>query len=86
MFVAVPSYCKLPCSIFISPLQHVHLANMSGMFDSNESDNDGDDLCVEVAGPSTEFSNSKAILDAVDDLAHRFNKEVGLLSSSYCVP
>ena len=59
---------------------------MSGMFDSNESDNDGDDLCVEVAGPSTEFSNSKAILDAVDDLAHRFNKEVGLISSSYCVP
>lgn len=97
MFVAVPSYCKLPCSIFISPLQHVHLANMSGMFESNESDNDGDDLCVEVAGPSTswnpdgisiatEFSNSKAILDAVDDLAHRFNKEVGLISSSYCVP
>ena len=72
---------------------------MSGSIDSYESDNDGDDLCVDVAGPSTswnpdgisiatEFSNSKAILDAVDDLAHRFNKEVGLLlvSSSYCVP
>ncbi len=77
-------------------LQHVHLANMFCMFDSNESDNDGDDLCVEVAGPTsswnpdgiaiaTEFSNSKAILDAVDDLAHRF-KDVGLLSSSHCVP
>ena len=67
------------------------------MFDSNESDNDGDDLCVEVAGRgsswnpdgiaiATEFSNSKAILDAVDDLAHRFNKEVGLLPSSYFIP
>ena len=71
---------------------------MSSMFDSNDihSDNDGDDLCVEVAGPvsswnpdgiaiATEFRNSKAILDAVDDLAHRFNKEVGLLSPSYFV-
>ncbi len=69
------SYCMLPCSIFISPLQHVHcLANMSGLFDSNESDNDGDALGVEVAGPisswnpdgisiTTEFSNSKAILE-----------------------
>jgi hypothetical protein len=82
---------------FISRLQDVHLANMSAMFDSNESDNDGDDLCVEVAGPTsswnpygiaiaTEFSNSKAILDAVDDLAHRFNIEVGLFSSSHCRP
>ena len=35
---------------------------------------------------ATEFSNSKAILDAVDDLALRFNKEVGLLSSFYYVP
>ncbi len=67
------------------------------MFDSNESDNVGDDLCVEVAGPTstwnpdgiaiaTEFSNSKDILDAVDDLAHRFNKEVGQFSSSHCLP
>jgi hypothetical protein len=42
--------------MFISLLQHVHLANMSAMFDSNGSDNDGDDLCVEVAGPTSSWN------------------------------
>ena len=44
---------------------------------ANDSDNDGDDLCVEVVGPSwnpegvampTSFTNAKAILSAVDNL------------------
>jgi hypothetical protein len=56
---------------------------------ANDSDNDGDDLCDEVVGPSwnpegvampTSFTNTKAILAAVDNLAIHFNKEV-----SFCV-
>ena len=57
------------------------------MCDSYDSDNDGDELCTRdvnhswnpegVIMPSV-FSNPKAILAAVDDLAISLNKEVNL--------
>ncbi len=62
------------------------------MCDSYDSDNDGDELCTRdvnhswnpegVIMPSV-FTNPKAILAAVDDLAISLNKEVYLCATAY---
>ena len=61
------------------------------MCDSYDSDNDGDELCTrdvnhswnpeDVIMPSV-FTNPKAILAAVDDLAISLNKEVNLCATA----
>ena len=61
------------------------------MCDSYDSDNDGDELCIRdvnhswnpegVIMPSV-FTNPKAILAAVDDLAISLNKEVNLCATA----